>query len=213
MTNPAKTPRGSGRLIAVEGIDGSGKSTVAARLAEHLCAAGRPAVVLRPVAAGHPYLAGLRSAAELSGTATAGILPGLDIYALFLTYSFTGMVADEVIPAIADGVTVVCDRYLSSHQVNQAVFGAELSALTPLMDVLPRPDRTLHLRIEPKNALERIEARGGAEGVFDRYELLARAAAEFDVLLADEPGTRIVDAEAPIHAVLATSIAELDALW
>ncbi|WP_240137666.1 dTMP kinase [Streptomyces sp. MUM 178J] len=202
MSNP-------GRLIVVEGIDGSGKSTVAARLADHLCETGRTAVVLRPLAAGQPGLARLKSAARLSGTATAGMQPHLDIYAVHLTYSFVGMVADEVIPALAEGRTVVCDRYLASHLANQAVFGIDLSAVAPLLDALPTPDRTLHIRVDPDTAMSRIASRGESQGVFDQLPLLHRAAREFDHVLARTSQVSQIDGTAPVEDVVAASIASL----
>ncbi|MGC5329163.1 dTMP kinase [Micromonospora sp. DT62] len=201
-------PDRSGMLITIDGIDGSGKSTLASALAAHLSAAGRPAVVHRPVNAGQDGLPALRRVASFAGTRDAGVAAGLDIYALHLTYAFVAYAVDEVVPALAAGTTVICDRYVTSHRANQAVFGVDLSSVEPLLRSLPAPDHEFHLRLAPEDAKRRIALRAGAAGVFDGGDLLARAAEAFDAA-ADGKAHRI-DASADPDAILRTVVAILD---
>jgi dTMP kinase len=195
----------SGRLIAVEGVDGSGKSTVAAAIAAALSGLGEPSVAVRPLAAGREGLSRVQWASRFAGTATAGVAAGLDMPALYLTYAFVGAVAEEVVPALAAGTTVVCDRYRWSHQANQAVFGIDLTPVEEVLAALPEPDVVVHLRCDSDVALARVTARGGPGGVFDDEVSITRAVAEFDRCLSTVDHL-VVDASLPPGEVLAAAL-------
>ena len=104
-----------GRFVVLEGGDGSGKSTQAARLADALRARGRSVHETFEPGAG-PAGAVIRDLL-LHGPET--ITPVAE--ALLMAADRAQHVAAEIEPALARGEWVVCDRYVPSSLVYQGV--------------------------------------------------------------------------------------------
>ena len=94
-----------GRFIVFEGIDGSGKSSVSAKIEERLKSAGRR--VLRTREPGGTPI-GEKVRALLLDPANAEMVPWTE---LFLYMASRAQLVDQVIrPALKEGVDVLCDR-------------------------------------------------------------------------------------------------------
>ena len=107
-----------GRFIVVEGIDGSGKSTMASRLAGELRARGRN--VLRTREPGGTLI-GEKVRTLLLDAENAAMVPYAE---LFLYMASRAQLVDEVIrPALAKGTDVLCDRYYYSTAAYQGAAG------------------------------------------------------------------------------------------
>ena len=107
-----------GRFIVVEGIDGSGKSTVAARIVDDLTRRGRKVLRTREPG-GTPLSEKIR--ALLLDAKNSEMVPFTE---LFLYMASRAQLVDEVIrPSIKDGVDVVCDRYYYSTAAYQGAAG------------------------------------------------------------------------------------------
>jgi dTMP kinase len=148
-------------FVTFEGIDGSGKSTQAQRLAETLRGEGRNVVATREP--GGTEL-GERIRDVLLGG--GGMSPWAEA-ALFA--AARAQLVDEVIqPALREGADVVCDRYLDSSLAYQGIArGLGVEHVLELNIHATRgllPDRTFLVLLAPEDAL----ARGGA--VPDRIE-------------------------------------------
>ncbi len=193
-------------FITLEGIDGSGKSTVARLLAERLRADGDDVLLTR----------------EPGGTALGEAVRDLVLHGdhvapwaeAALYAASRAQHVDEVIrPALERGAVVVCDRYLDSSAVYQGV-GRELGLdrvlelnLTAVGGLLP--DRTFLLRLDPAAAvarmghsLDRIEREGESflTRVHEAYdELAARFPERYVVVDAARPAEAIVE---EIHGAL-----------
>lgn len=103
----------SGRFIAIEGIEGAGKSTQVALLAERLRRGGADPLVVREPG-------GTRLAEEVRRLlldAPGELLPGAELF-LFLT-ARADLVERVVRPALARGRTVLADRYELSSRCYQ----------------------------------------------------------------------------------------------
>lgn len=105
----------SGRFIALEGVDGSGKSTQAALLAAALRAAGHTVVETREPG-GTPLGEAVRGIVLDSGGDMAPVAE-----ALLFAASRAQHVAQIVRPALASGAWVVCDRFVDSSLAYQGV--------------------------------------------------------------------------------------------
>lgn len=104
-----------GRFVAVEGGDGSGKTTQAAMLAERLRAAGHEVVgTFEPGAT--PLGSEIRSLL-LDG----GVVVGARAEALLVAADRAQHVQDVVAPALARGEWVVSDRFVPSSLAYQGV--------------------------------------------------------------------------------------------
>ena len=109
---------GRGKFITLEGGEGAGKSTQARLLADHLRSLGHDCVVTREPG-GSPVAEALRQAI-LSGVA-APLGPSAE--AVLFAAARIDHVAQTIMPALARGAFVVCDRFADSTRVYQGALG------------------------------------------------------------------------------------------
>lgn len=191
------TPR-PGRFITLEGGEGAGKSTQARLLAERLRNLGYECVVTREPG-GSPVAEALREVI-LSGVA-APLGPSAETV-LFTAARIVHM-AQTIMPALARGAFVVCDRFTDSTRVYQGALGKVDPKLIEAMEEIAvrdrGPDLTLMLDLPAKTGLARAAARR-ADGAVDRFEAEGLAYHEglrsaFLAIARAEPGRcRVVDA-------------------
>jgi dTMP kinase len=195
-------------FISLEGIDGSGKTTQAKRLAEAL---GPETVLIREPGGTEP------------GERIRDVLkdPGLSLDPLAELLLFCAaraqLVAEVVAPAQQSGTDVVCDRFSDSSIAYQGVArGLGADRVESLCDIATGgvwPDLTFFLRLHPEVAAERIAAEGRAADRFEGEGLqLQKAVAEgYEEVAARHPDRfRVIDASAPADEVHAALLAELD---
>ncbi len=157
----------AGRFISFEGIDGSGKSTQARRLAEAL----EPTALLTREPGGAPGAEEIRRL--LVEGAPARWSPETEI--LLFTAARRDHLEKTIRPALDQGRVVITDRFADSTRVYQ---GAARAALRPLVDRLHdlmigiEPDLTFLIDMDPEAALARGLARQSGE---DRFETLGLA--------------------------------------
>jgi dTMP kinase len=196
-------------FVTLEGGEGVGKSTAAARLADLLRAEGAEVVLTR----------------EPGGTAGAEairalLLGGIALDPLAQTMLHFSARADHVAavirPALAAGKIVICDRFYDSTMAYQGFGqGVDVAAVASLIRLINlKPDVTFMLEA-PDSVIEtRLRARGGAA---DRYEALgmeffARVAHGFRTIAASEPGRcAVIDAAGAPEAVASALRATLRA--
>lgn len=201
-----------GRFLSFEGIDGSGKSSQARRLAATLRAAGR-AVVLTREPGGSPGAEEIRRLV-LEGD-PARWSPETE--ALLFTAARRDHLERTIRPALARGEWVICDRFADSTRIYQ---GASRGDLRDLVDGLHRlaiavePDLTLLIDIDPEEGLARAQARPGVELRFEAMGLAmqTRMRQGFLDLAAADPGRfRIIDGSGSEEAVAARVLAAVQA--
>jgi dTMP kinase len=155
VTRPAPSPE-RGRFITIEGPEGAGKTTQAARLEAHLLDDGIP--VLRTREPGGTSLGErLRELLLAGGTAAVPVDPLAD--ALLFSAARRQLVQEVIRPAIEAGTTVVCTRYADSTLAYQG-YGAgvpldQLRSLERLATGGLRPDLTILLDLPPEIGLGR----------------------------------------------------------
>ncbi|MCE4311343.1 dTMP kinase [Xanthomonas hortorum pv. vitians] len=181
-----------GLLIAIEGIDGAGKTTLARSLATTLEAAGAHVVLSKEPTNG-PWGTKLRQSAA-TGRLSA------DEEAELLIRDRHEHVDTLIAPALARGEIVILDRYFPSMVAYQGAAGLPLDALLERNAFAPRPDVLLLLDLPPPTGLARIRARGDAPNHFETQDNLERCRAIFNTL--QLPGKYVVDASADADSVL-----------
>ena len=154
----------AGRFVVLEGIDGSGTTTQAARLAASLRAAGHAVVSTREPSDG-PLGVVLRQALTRR-------LVGLSDQALALLFAADRLdhLASVVELALAEGKVVVSDRYVLSSLAYQGM-RLPLSWVETLNTAARPADLTLYLEVDPRTAARRRQGRGGAAELFDADEV------------------------------------------
>ncbi len=158
-----------GVLIALEGPDGAGKTTLHAGLAAALCAQGRDVLELREPG-GCELAEHLRRI--LKGEAIPGALTSARAEALLFAAARAQLIDEVIRPALAAGRIVLLDRFIGSSLVyqgearglgRQAILDVSLFATGGIV-----ADRTLLLAVSDETAAARRAGRDGEAG--DRIE-------------------------------------------
>jgi len=160
----------TGRLITFEGIDGSGKSTQARLLHDHLTARGQDAILTREPG-------GAPGAEDIRRLLVEGDpdrwSPETEI--LLFTAARRDHLERTIEPALKHGTTVISDRFADSTRVYQGAARGDLRDLVDRLHdavIAREPDLTFVIDMDPDAALARGLARNSGE---DRFEDMGAA--------------------------------------
>jgi dTMP kinase len=188
----------AGRFIVLEGIDGAGTTTQAKRLAEALELRATPVTLTREPTGG-PIGVLIRQALQRKLLDEAGVGPRvMDWSTLALLFAADRLdhVHSVIRPALAEGRTVVSDRYDLSSLAYQSVTAPDgervVAWLRELNQKAIRPDLTLVFDVDPDVAEARRKARGGPEEIFEVSEIQRRLADVYRTAERLVPGDRVV---------------------
>jgi dTMP kinase len=162
---PSKKRSGRGLFVTFEGIEGSGKTTQIRRVEAWLLE--RDTKVLATRQPGGTHLGTLLRKVLLGST--SDIDPATELLLMFADRR--QHLTEQIEPALAAGVLVLCDRYTDASRAYQ---GAGRGLGEDAVDELHRrfcrrdPDRTYLFDLPVEIALERLAARDG--GARDRIE-------------------------------------------
>lgn len=182
-----------GKLIVIEGIDGTGKSTQATMLAELFRAEGHEVVQSHEPTNG-PWGKKLRE------SATTGRLTIEDELEYFLK-DRQQHVEELINPTVQRGGIVILDRYYFSSMAYQGARGLDPTEIRSKNEAFaPAPDILLILDLDVDTALKRIGVRDGEANEFEKREAL-QFCRDLFLTLADEPYAHVIDATQDISAV------------
>ena len=198
---------GVGRFVVLEGIDGSGTTTQAARLADRLRAMrimvrvtrepsdGPVGTLVRQILTGRVVIPGGRS-------------PGWATMALLFAADRMDHVESEIAPFVAAGGIMVSDRYDASSLAYQSISSGldakqAIEWIRSLNRYVQRPDLTLVLDVPPEVAADRRSKRGDAAQLYEQNEMQRALAAFYKKLGEHMRGDRIavVDADGTVEQV------------
>ncbi len=192
-----------GFLIVIEGVDGTGKSTLLRRLQADCEARGLGCVVSREPTNG---VWGTR----LRDSARTGRLPleqELELFLLDRKEHVSGLIR----PALKKGSVVLLDRYYISSAAYQGARGADPEeVLRRNEEFAPEPDLVFLLDCDPEQTLQRVRARGDAADEFEKLDALRRARELF--LSIKRPYIRVIDASVGADEVAGRALAILETL-
>ena len=199
MTDPDP---GGGTFLTFEGIDGSGKSTQARLLAETLRAMGHDVVLTREPG-GSPGAEEIRRLV-LEGDPDRW---SAETEILLFTAARRDHMERLILPALAAGRIVICDRFADSTRMYQGQSRGDLRGLVDTLHSLMigrEPDLTLLIDMDPSVGLERALGRQGTEERFEDFgpDLQRRMRAGF-LALAKEFSARfrVVDGNRAVETV------------
>jgi dTMP kinase len=199
-----------GKFIAFEGLDGTGKSTVLARVADRLRAAGVDLVTTREPG-------GTDAGAAIRALILNGELPLAPRTELLLMCADRAQHVETVIqPALASGKMVLSDRFEASTRAYQGsglgLPAEEIAGAVAIATGGLRPDLYVLLDLDPDIASARRHGDAGAVNALDgrahEFRLAVRNA--YLHMAASEPGWVVIDASREVSAVAEAAIAQIE---
>jgi dTMP kinase len=158
--------RRRGRFLVLEGLDGAGTTTQAARLGAWLASRGRKVHLTAEPSRG-PIGAQVRHV--LSGRLQGAGGRAFDPFALALLFAADRLDhwESEIAPRLEAGEDVVSDRYVLSSLAYQAVATGDADWVAAINGRAPPPDVTLFLGVRPAVALRRRYAATAEREIFE----------------------------------------------
>ena len=136
-----------GKLIVVEGADGSGRSTQIAALVESLETSGHATVQV-----------GLKRSTlvseELEKAQQGNILSHTTL-SLFYATDFADQLENIILPALKAGFIVLADRYIYTLMARDMVRGMDEAWLKNLYGIALEPDAVFYLEVEAEELVQR----------------------------------------------------------
>ncbi|HYH95388.1 dTMP kinase [Hyalangium sp.] len=165
----------NGFLLAIEGIDGAGKTTQAGLLSARLTEAGIDVVRTKEPTDG-PW------GRKIRASAFEGRLSPSEELDYFIR-DRREHVETLLKPSLREGKLVIVDRYYFSTIAYQGARGMDPEALLKLNeDFAPTPNLLVLLTVDPKIGLQRIRKRGDKANHFETETSLRKVASIFEQL-------------------------------
>lgn len=196
-----------GRLIAIEGTDGVGRSTQVDLLRRWLQLNGYGVVET-----GWTRSKLVRSALDM---AKAGNLLNRMTFSLLYAADFADRLENVILPALRSGFVVLSDRYVYTAFARDHVRGADRQWIRDLFGFAPLPDLVCYLKIDVDHLVPRVIESGGmnywesgmdlrmGDDIFDSFKnYQGRLLGEYD-RMAEEFPFQVVDANRGIDEIQA----------
>ena len=148
LTHPIVTDDAPGKLIAVEGLDGSGKSTQIRLLKRWLELTGHRVWFTEWNSSK------LVKSATKKGKKAQTLTP--TTFSMIHCTDFADRFERQMLPLLRAGYLVLCDRYIFTAFARDGVRGVDTDWLRTVYGFAPEPDVTLYFRTPLEVALGRI---------------------------------------------------------
>lgn len=189
----------SGYLIVLEGLDGSGKTSISRKLAEYLSSTGVDCILTREPTE-H-----FRRSPEMENRRDA-----ISSIRMFFEFTLDRIQhVDEIRKWLDSGKVVICDRFLYSSYAYQgpgiaSEFGGILEAIEWMRSVSKvigiRPDLVVFLDVDPETAMSRISRRTDIQSGFEELEFLRKVRDAYGKI--PETLENVVDASLPMDETM-----------
>ena len=191
-----------GTFISFEGIDGSGKSTQARMLRDHLQAQGNEVVLTREPG-GSPGAEEIR-ALVLQGDPDRW---SAETELMLFTAARRDHLERLIDPSLQDGKIVLCDRFADSTRLYHGLSRGDLRVKVDMLHDLMigrEPDLTVLIDMDPETGLSRALGPQGSEERFEGMglEMQRKMRAGFlDLAQADPARFRVINGDRPMDDV------------
>lgn len=189
----------NGFLVVLEGLDGSGKSSISRKLVEYLSSSGVECVLTREPTDR------FRRSPEMENRRDW-------LASLRMFFEFTidrAQHVEDIRKWLSEGMVVICDRFLYSSYAYQGPgiadkFGSLSIAIEWMRSVSHliqiSPDLVIYLDVEPEIAMNRISRRTDIPSGFEELEFLRRVREAYGIIR--ETKENVVDANSPMEETL-----------
>ncbi len=165
-----------GKLIVVEGADGSGRTTQISRLAAWLEGAGHATVQV-----------GLKRSTLVSEElerAKQGNILSHTTMSLFYATDFADQLENAILPSLKAGCIVLADRYIYTLMVRDLVRGMDLAWLQNLYGIALVPEAVFYLNVSPEELVQRAIVKNSSLDYWESGMDLGLSRDMFDSFLA-----------------------------
>jgi len=138
-----------GIFICIEGLDGSGKTTQAKILAKKINNAIYTTEPSKGLIGNYIRKSYLYSKKRLSPF----------VEALLFAADRIEHLESEIIPALNEGTTVICDRYVFSSLAYQGASGISLDWIETINKAILYPDLAIYIDVEPEKSMRRLNSK------------------------------------------------------
>jgi len=185
------------KFIVIEGIDGSGKTTIAKALVGYLRDRGyKTHYTYEPSES--PFIEFFKKIKDIIERD-----PLID--ALIMTLDRAYHVRYEIEPYLSQGYIVVSDRYYYSTVAYQGAMGLDVNWIINLNKYFRKPDLAIYLDVSLETALKRISGRRSVWSEYEQGDFLFRVREIYLKLI--EKGELVrVDAERDLEKVISDVI-------
>ncbi|MCL5122377.1 MAG: dTMP kinase [Candidatus Marsarchaeota archaeon] len=181
-------------LIAIEGIDGSGKSTQASLLYDSLRKNNKVFLTKEP-------------STGIIGASIRELLHRNDLSPMAMQMLFAAdreeHISKAIVPKLDEGYHVITDRYYLSTLAYGMASGIDRKRLEGICYGIPEPTITFVLDIDGDKAYNRLKAPGKELSVFEKQEFLERARDAYLELVQGRQNCFVIDSSKPIKKVSA----------
>jgi dTMP kinase len=164
-----------GKLIVIEGADGSGRSTQIALLRDWLERLGYPTVEI-----------GLKRSTlvgrELEEVKRGNILSPLT-FSLFYATDFADQLENIIIPALQADFIVLADRYIHTLMARDIVRGVDPEWVREMYSIALVPDAVFYLKVSPQELAQRNFRKNGMLDYWESGMDIQRSGDMFDCFI------------------------------
>jgi dTMP kinase len=194
-----------GKIIAIEGTDGVGRSTQIRLLREWLEVQGYGVIETG-------WTRSVLMAPTITLAKSSNTLNKLT-FVLLYACDFADRLEKEIIPALKAGFIVLADRYLYTAIARAGVRGVDRQWIRRLYGFAIAPHLVFYLKIDAEALARRVLQSGGMEywesgmdmksgdDIFDNFRSYQRALLKEYAAMADEFGFRVLDGRKSINAI------------
>jgi dTMP kinase len=194
-----------GRIIAIEGTDGVGRSTQARLLREWLEVRGYGVLET-----GQTYSRLMQDTIELAKSSnTLNPLTFVLLYAC----DFGDRLEKEIIPALRAGFIVLADRYIYTAIARACVRGVDSQWIRRLYGFALAPHLVFYLKIDADTLARRVLENGGisywesgmdmkfGDNIFDNFRTYQRRLLKIYSAMSEEFGFRVLDGRKSVETI------------
>ena len=198
----------AGKLIVIEGADGSGRSTQINRLVEWLEGCGHATIQV-----------GLKRSTLVSeelDRAQQGNTLSHTTLSLFYATDFADQLENVILPSLRAGMMVLADRYIYTLMTRDLVRGMDEEWLKNLYGIALVPDAVFYLNVSPEELVQRTFQKNQALDYWESGMDVALARDMFDSFLKYQTlveehfkrlqsiyGFTIIDGHRPVNVIFA----------
>lgn len=196
-----------GLFITFEGNDGCGKTTISTQVYEKMKEAGYPVIYTREPG-------GIDIAEQIRGVILDPKNTAMDARTEALLYAASRRqhLVEKVLPALANGMIVLCDRFIDSSLAYQGIgrnIGIdEVYKINEFAIEGRMPDATIFLSVSLEEGMKRISSRGSKDRLdneaIEFHQAVARGYEEVKKRFSHR--MVVVDANADVETVLQNTI-------